>query len=134
MESLTPERKRAFLLTLADTGQVKRAAQTIGMSRETVYQWRREDPEFAKAWERALEIAAEGLEDEAYRRAHDGVEEPVHYMGMAVDTVTKYSDTLLIFLLKGMKPEKYRERVEHSGTVDIAQRIIASRRRVNRGE
>ena len=28
----------------------------------------------------------------------------------------EYSDTLLIFLLKGLRPEKYRERFEHSGT------------------
>jgi hypothetical protein len=27
----------------------------------------------------------------------------------------EYSDTLLIFLLKGIRPEKYRERFEHSG-------------------
>ena len=26
-----------------------------------------------------------------------------------------YSDTLLIFLLKGLRPQKYRERYEHTG-------------------
>ena len=36
--------------------------------------------------------------------------------GQAGGTVREYSDTLLIFLLKGMKPEKYRERyqVDHN--------------------
>ena len=50
------------------------------------------------------------------RRAVEGVEEPVGwYKGEAGGVVRKYSDTLLIFLLKGRKPEMYRERYEHSG-------------------
>jgi hypothetical protein len=32
-----------------------------------------------------------------------------------VGFIQEYSDTLLIFLLKGLRPEKYRERFEHSG-------------------
>jgi hypothetical protein len=33
----------------------------------------------------------------------------------------EYSDTLTIFLLKGIRPEKYRDRadVRHSGKIDI---------------
>ena len=47
----------------------------------------------------------------------DGVEEPVYHQGVCIDTIHKYSDTLLIFLLKGHAPAKYREnhRVEHTG-------------------
>jgi hypothetical protein len=35
----------------------------------------------------------------------------------------EYSDTLLIFLLKGARPEKYRERadVRHSGKIDVSK-------------
>lgn len=34
----------------------------------------------------------------------------------------EYSDTLLIFLLKGARPEVYRERadVRHSGKIDVS--------------
>ena len=53
-------------------------------------------------------------EDEAVRRAHDGVDEPVFYQGKACGVVRKYSDTLLIFLLKGRRPEKYRDRPSHA--------------------
>ena len=53
---------------------------------------------------------------EARRRALTGVEEPVYYKGEAVDRTAKYSDTLLIFLLKAHRPEKFRDNVsaEHS--------------------
>ena len=34
------------------------------------------------------------------------------YKGEAGGYVTEYSDTLLIFLLKALRPEKFRERVE----------------------
>ena len=57
-----------------------------------------------------MENAADLLEEEARRRAHDGVDEPVWFQGVQCGTVRKYSDTLLIFLLKGAKPDKYRER------------------------
>ena len=41
-----------------------------------------------------------------------------------VTTVQEYSDTLLIFLLKGVYPEKYRElrQTEHTGRVELSAR------------
>ena len=51
------------------------------------------------------------LEREARRRAVEGVEEPVgFYKGEPSAYVRKYSDTLLIFLMKGARPDKYRDR------------------------
>ena len=51
------------------------------------------------------------LEAEAHRRAVEGVEEPVGwYKGVAGGTVRRYSDALLIFTLKGLLPDRYRER------------------------
>jgi len=51
------------------------------------------------------------------RRARDGVEEPIFHQGKNVGTVRKYSDTLLIFLLKSHKPERYNppQKQEHTG-------------------
>ncbi len=63
-------------------------------------------------WAEALREACDILEGEAWRRAVQGVERPIHYQGAQVDTIREYSDTLLIFLLKGARPEKYRERFE----------------------
>jgi hypothetical protein len=109
----TPEKEVAFLAALAETCSVSHACRAVGIVRTTAYDWRREDPVFAAAWERAKAVGVAALEDEAVRRAHEGVDEPVFYQGRASGTVRKYSDTLLIFLLKGHKPETYRERVSN---------------------
>jgi hypothetical protein len=46
------------------------------------------------------------------------------YEGRVATTVQEYSDTLLIFLLKGARPQKYRElrQTEHSGRVELTAR------------
>ena len=67
------------------------------------------DPDFALAWDEAVNIAADALEREAWRRAVEGFEEPVHYRGEVVGYVKKYSDRMLELLLKAHRPEKYRE-------------------------
>ena len=43
----------------------------------------------------------DALEAEARRRAVEGVRKPVFYQGVICGWVGEYSDTLLIFLLKG---------------------------------
>lgn len=114
----TTKRQQVFLEALAALGHVGQAAKHAGVSVRTAYNHRTSDPEFAAAWESALQTAMETvLEPEAVRRAVQGVPEPIYYKGDQVGTVQKYSDTLLIFLLKGGKPEKYKERTanEHTG-------------------
>ena len=56
-----------------------------------------------------MELGTEALEYEAVRRAYHGVAEPVFYNGVQCGSVTKYSDKLLMFLLKARNPAKYRE-------------------------
>jgi hypothetical protein len=105
-----------FTDTLAGTGCATAACRAAGISRVTAYAWCRRDPEFRAAWDIALAIGADALEDEARRRAM-GWDEPVFHDGRQIGVVRRYSDTLLIFLLKGLKPEKYRERRETIGSV-----------------
>jgi hypothetical protein len=100
---------KAFLAALEETGSVSAAAKAAKISRVTVYAHKRDDPDFAKEWDEALDRAADTLEDEARRRAHDGVDEDIYYKGEKVGTVRKYSDVLLMFLLKGIRPQKWRE-------------------------
>lgn len=113
----TLEKRQHFLEALAQTCSVLRACEIAEVSRAAVYKWRDADAEFAKQWELARARGADALEDEAVRRAYEGIEEPIFHQGRCVDTVHRYSDTLLIFLLKGAKPEKYREnsRLELTG-------------------
>ena len=119
-------KKAAFLAAFRENGNVRRSAEIAGVDRVTVYNWLEHDASFPPAFNLAKKDAVEALESEARRRAVEGVrkEKPVYYLGQKVDTVveTDYSDTLLIFLLKGADPDKYRERqdVHVTGKVDNA--------------
>ena len=119
----TPENERAFLAALATTCSVTKACELTGLPRPTVYGWRAADADFAARWDEAKRIGAEALEDEAMRRAAEGVDEPVFHQGAQVGTVRKYSDTLAIFLLKGAMPEKYRDnaKLELAGRLELGK-------------
>lgn len=109
------EAQTRFLTAFTAIGTVTGAARQAGVGRRTHYDWLDADPEYASRYKDSEEAAIDNLEQEARRRAMVGVEEPIHYQGQRVDTVRRYSDTLLIFLLKGKRPEIYRERFEHTG-------------------
>jgi len=108
-----------FLERLARTGSIPLAIDEAGVSRHRLYALRREDAEFAELWDEAVEAGIEALEGEAMRRAIEGVEEPVHYHGKRIDVITRYSDRLLMFLLRAHRPEKYREHVAVEASSDL---------------
>ena len=132
IRGVTAPKKVAFILALAQLGSRSRAADAVGISKMLIWQWNREDPAFKKAFVRAMEIASDLLEDEMIRRAAEGVIEPVFQGGRLVGSKRAFSDALLMFALKGAKPEKYadRSKVEHTGEVDLVARLRAGRERV----
>jgi hypothetical protein len=111
-------KRRAFLAAYCEVGNVSEAAKIAGVNRLAHYDWLHRDERYAELFEQAHEIACDHLESEARRRAIEGVEEPVFYHGEVCGTIRKYSDTLLIFLLKGVRPDKYRDNatIRHTGT------------------
>lgn len=133
----------AFLAALRECGNVTVACGMAKIDRTTPYKHREADAEFASAWDAALLDAADLLEAAARKRATEGVRrkkftrtgDPImdEETGKQYEEY-EYSDTLLIFLLKGALPEKYRERqeVKHTGKIDFStwtddeiQRFIA---------
>lgn len=123
-------KKDAFLAAYKLTASITHAAASAHIERGLHYRWLKDDPAYATAFSAAQDEAAQALEDEAVRRAHLGIEEPVIYQGLLQYewnprtkrftkrplVIRKYSDRLLELLLKAWKPDKYnRERVEHSG-------------------
>jgi hypothetical protein len=64
----TPERRALFLACFAATADATRAAGEAGVSVATVYKARRDDPEFAAAFDAALAEAYVRLEAEAVRQ------------------------------------------------------------------
>ena len=137
-------KKRAFLTAYARTGNTRTgnkslAARIVGIAKQTIYtrQWRK-DEQFQDALTQAREMAADSLEGEAFRPAVEGVEEPVGwYKGEAGGTIRRYSDTLLIFLMKGLMPERYGNRREFRGSLanlDISKLPDALVARIAAGE
>jgi len=105
----TPDRQRAFLKALADTGCVRRAAKWVGMTDASAYMLRRADgaDSFRRAWEEARSIGVERLADIAFERAVHGVPVPVFYKGEQVGERRWYNDRLLMFTLRHHDPERY---------------------------
>jgi hypothetical protein len=122
------EKQRLFLRAFAHRGNIGEGIKAAMVSRSAVNAWR-EKEWFEVLFQAALDESTDRIEAEAFRRAVDGYDEPVVWQGMistVVDpltgqekflTVRKYSDALMQTMLKGARPEKYRDNhhVEHSG-------------------
>lgn len=115
----TPEqqkkRQERFLAKYAATGNVSLACKAAKVGRTTHYNWLATDEDYRVAFNLAKEEANDSLFKEARRRAVEGVKEPVGWhQGQPGGYVRKYSDTLLIFLMKNLD-ERFREKHEVSG-------------------
>ena len=121
--AVTEKLKKLFVKTVAETGTYLEACAVTGLTRMSVWRARKADPAFAAACEEAQQIAAKAMEDEAIRRAKEGWDEPVYHQGRIVGYNRRYSDTMLMFLLRGHMAEKYADRskteIEHKGAVAL---------------
>lgn len=102
-------KRRAFLAAYATVGLIAPACRKAQCGRTQVYQWMK-DPEFKSRMDAAREEACDTLEAEAMRRAVNGYDQPVYHKGVKCGTTRKYSDTLLMFLLKAARPYRYQDR------------------------
>lgn len=103
------ENLQAFLDVLSQGHTVKYAAEKAGLTYGAVQYHRRLDPEFGEAYAEAMELGTQTLEQEARRRAVDGIDKGIYHKGELVDTEKVYSDGLLTLLLKAKRPEVYRD-------------------------
>jgi len=105
----TADRQRQFIAQLAYLGSAKAAARAVGMGGEGVYHLRRHPQAhgFRAAWDAALGVCVQRLEDVAIDRALNGVEEAVWYRGEEVGQRRVYSDRLLMFLLRNRAPTRF---------------------------
>lgn len=125
LHQLTPNQHR-FLECFAASSSVLKASRWAKVHRQSHYRWLGESETYRKAFEVTECRAARTLEDEAVRRAHDGVKKTIRYKGKVVGHEHEYSDSLMQTMLKATNPEKFRERqsVEHSGSIGITKRYI----------
>jgi len=107
---------KAFLVALERVGSVTEACKAAKVSSSVAYNRRRNDPVFRKGWDDALDRAADVLEDECRRRAFNG------------------SDNLLMFLLKGARPERYRESRASIPPAELNRLIEAELERISKAK
>ncbi|MDO7841633.1 hypothetical protein [Sphingomonas immobilis] len=110
LDGWTEEKQRRFIEELADTGLVSVAAKAVGMTRESAYRLRRaaHGSAFARAWDVARQHAGALIEDIAFERAIEGVEQEVYNQnGEVVAARLVYDSGLLKWLLSHIKPERY---------------------------
>lgn len=117
---VTRRRAKVFLETLAVAGNVSEASRVSKIAKNHAYTLRQRDSIFAELWDEALTIAADLLEQEAHRRAFEGVLKPVYQKGMQVGVVREYSDKLMEMLLKAHKPDRFAERSK----LDVTGNVI----------
>ena len=120
---LTKKQQERFVEHLRENGNVSAAARAVCIARRTPYGQRSRDAEFAKAWDEAIADYIDSLEAEADRRAKDGVLFNVvtDKDGNIIREIYRYSDTLLMFRLNALRPEKYRHKFE--GKLDVRGKV-----------
>jgi hypothetical protein len=120
------KKKQAFLSAFESCGSVTAAAKAARISRACHYLWLQTDAQYALVFGRSKMIAGDVLEDEAVRRAVEGWDEPVFYQGSKCGTVRRYDSGLLMFLLRGLKPETYgtqRIQIPAPGVAAVESRV-----------
>lgn len=129
-------KRRAFLAAFCATGNISEAARLAKVNRLSHYEWM-QDAHYAEVFAQAQEIAGDYLEAVAWNRATNGWLEPVWYQGVQVGTVLKVSDQLLMFMLKALRPDKFRDNatirhtgpgggaIQIEGDYELSQRLMA---------
>lgn len=135
------ERKAAFVLAYERSGEKKAAAAAVGVTRQTVYDHLRKDPEFA----RDVELARGRLLDKLMQTLRlvgvDGVEEKHYDREGNVTRVTRKIDVrALLAWIKRLERDKWGDkvavdqkvqgRVEHEHSVKPAQLDRVARAKV----
>lgn len=107
----------AVLARIARNESTVNAIRAEGISPSCFYDNVSKKPEFLDALQKVQidrdakfkQQTIETLEQTALSRAVDGWDEPVFYEGKLCGTKRKFSDSLLMFMLKGLKPDVYKD-------------------------
>jgi hypothetical protein len=117
----TPEKIVAFCAALAETCNVGKACTAVGIGRRTAYDWRRDDKQFAQMWDEAMKVGVSALEDEAHRRAFEGVDKPLVHKGEFTYLYEEERDAEGNVVIDELtKTPKYRRKVGPNGEHVVA--------------
>ena len=108
-----------FLEQLRAMPNVVEACRVAGIiCTQALYALKTSDEDFSRRWDEARDIGFDMLEATAVERVRHGTPEPVFYQGVQCGVIYRYSDALMMFLLKGNKA-RYGDRFESTGELKI---------------
>lgn len=111
-----PSIRRAFLAKLATHGELALAAHQAGVTRQTIWKWRKADQEFDDATREALAVYCGKLGAEIHRRGHEGWMKPVFGRTGQVGECREYSDRLLLAKAARHMPSHYGRKIDVTET------------------
>ncbi len=105
----TRQKQSDFIEALAATACVEEACRAVGMSDRSAYALRSRPRarSFRGAWDAALDLGMQRLEQAAFGRALHGVARPVFFRGEQVGEWREYDERLAMFLLRYRRPERF---------------------------
>jgi len=109
--------QRRFLACFAGCCNVLKASRAAKVARAQHYKWLAEDATYPARFKQAMQLGVRTLEDEAVRRAHEGVKKLVLWKGKPVRVSgelvyeTEYDSNLLMFLLRAYDPKRFGDKL-----------------------
>ncbi len=119
-------RQRIFILTLAETGSVHRAAKEARMSARGAYALRVRSTPFRAAWDTAQQLAVGRLSALAFDRAINGRPEQMWKDGNLVGERRVPNDRLLQWLLARLDPKRFAMPWEQRAEIGDPQGVAAA--------
>jgi len=121
-----------FLAVLRTTRNISTAAASVGISRQSAYNFRRRYDDFRREWDDAIEYALDRIEESVMKVAMEGEVEPV--LGKVTDAdgrtmiapvywKRKFHPQLAINVLARLRPDKWGDEISTERAEDAATKI-----------
>lgn len=128
----SPSTERRFLATLAATCNVKAACEAVGLTQGSAYFHRRQWPDFAKAWEAALSIGFDKIEEKLIEAACLSMEGVAFAADAPIPRMSAWDAMMLLQLHKKTvrgegkpRPSNYKGPPIEEVRASIARKIAA---------
>jgi hypothetical protein len=117
---ITHVKKRAFLMGFVQTGSRVKAAKLARMDDRMHWHWLKTDPLYTATFGRAEQMAGDRVKDRLYTLALEGTRKGGYHHEVRIGEEDVVYPTLILAALNGIKPERYKYRVETSHEVSPA--------------
>lgn len=127
-------KREKFLAALSESASVRASCKLAGVSRQSVYTWRSKDESFLAAWDEAIELGLDALEDALQERAKDGTRRPIYQGGKLVGHEQVYDNRAAEFILRCRRPDRYGDRtsLDVHLTAELPARMAAGDKRLEK--